>query len=308
MGAEPILEAEAVERRYGSRQALVGLDLRLARGEVLGLLGPNGAGKTTCLRVLSGNLAPTAGRVAITGIDLAREPLRAKRQLGYLPERAPIYPELTVNEYLTFCARLRRLPRRAVAEAVDRAKARTGLVQAGSRLLGRLSKGWRQRVGLAQALIHDPELIILDEPTDGLDPMQTREVRSLIAELADHAAVIVASHVLPEVQAVCSRVMILRDGRVQHHADLRADAEAPPWLRVRLERPTTADQLAMLEPVAAVEPAGHRCFRIALADDATAAQLARVLVAQQLGLSELTAERSDLERIFFQNVGAEGVA
>jgi ABC-2 type transport system ATP-binding protein len=171
-----------------------------------------------------------------------------------------------------------------------------------------LSKGWRQRVGLAQALIHEPDLVILDEPTDGLDPVQTREVRGLIAELASHAAVIVASHVLPEVQAICSRVMILRDGQVQHHADLRAEAAGPSWLRVCLERPATVDRLAMLEPVAAVEPAGRRCFRIALAEDATAAQLARVLVAQQLGLSELTAEPTDLERIFFQNVGAEGVA
>lgn len=307
MQQTPVLEAAAVERRYGRRLALAGLDLRLDRGEVLGLLGPNGAGKSTCLRILSGNLAPSAGRVAIAGHDLVRTPLRAKRRLGYLPERAPIYPELTVDEFLRFSARLRRLPRRELAEAVDRVKSRTGLAGAGARLLGRLSKGWRQRVGLAQALVHDPDLVILDEPTDGLDPVQTREVRDLIAELADQAAVILASHVLPEVQAVCTRVMILRKGRVEHDADLRSEAAAPAWMRVRLERPATVEQLAALEPVAAAQPAGRRCFRIALAEDATAARLARVLVEQRLGLSELMAERTDLERVFFQTVGAEGV-
>ena len=211
---EELLRVRSLERRFGAKQALCGLDFGLASGDVLGLLGANGAGKTTCLRILSGDLAPSRGSVSIRGLDLARAPVAARRHLGYLPERPPLYPEMRVDEYLQFCARLRRIPPGSVNRVVRRVKQRCGLEQTGHRLLGKLSKGYRQRAGLAQALIHEPDLVILDEPTDGLDPVQIREVRTLIRDLAPSCGVIVSSHALSEVQSVCNRVIILRDGAV----------------------------------------------------------------------------------------------
>jgi ABC-2 type transport system ATP-binding protein len=313
---EELLRVRGVERRFGARQVLDRLDFRMAPGDVLGLLGPNGAGKTTCLQILTGNLAPSAGSVAIRGHDMTRAPRQAKRHVGYLPERPPLYPEMRVDEYLVFCARLHRLPAAEISGALARAKSRCGLERVGRRLLGRLSKGYRQRIGLAQALIHEPELIVLDEPTDGLDPVQIREVRDLMRELAPAHGVILSSHALAEVQAICNRVIILRDGRTLLDAPLHA-GETAGHLHVRLRRPRPVTEIAALAPVAEAEAvgedpgtrAGHSGdLRIRLADGATPDQLAEALVAAGYGLLELRPERSDLERVFFGSLGTEAAA
>ena len=311
---EELLRVRSLERRFGAKQALRGLDFSLASGDVLGLLGANGAGKTTCLRILSGDLAPTAGSVRIRGLDLARSPVAARRHLGYLPERPPLYPEMRVDEYLRFCARLRRIPPGNVNRVVRRVKQRCGLEQGGPRLLGKLSKGYRQRAGLAQALIHEPDLVILDEPTDGLDPVQVREVRTLIRELAPSRGVIVSSHALSEVQSICNRVIILRDGAILHDAMLTADNATPPLL-VRLRRPPNLARLTALDLVdeaialdhpadGADEPTAAR-FQIRLAADVGPEHLAEALVGAGWGLMEMTTERTDLERLFFRCIGAE---
>lgn len=311
---EELLRVRSLERRFGAKQALRGLDFSLASGDVLGLLGANGAGKTTCLRILSGDLAPTAGSVRIRGLDLARSPVAARRHLGYLPERPPLYPEMRVDEYLRFCARLRRIPPGSVNRVVRRVKQRCGLEQVGPRLLGKLSKGYRQRAGLAQALIHEPDLVILDEPTDGLDPVQVREVRTLIRELAPSRGVIVSSHALSEVQSICNRVIILRDGAILHDAMLTADNATPPLL-VRLRRPPNLARLTALDLVdeaialdhpadGADEPTAAR-FQIRLAADVGPEHLAEALVGAGWGLMEMTTERTDLERLFFRCIGAE---
>ena len=304
-----LLEVIAVSRRFGTVPALSGLSFSLARGEVLGLLGPNGAGKSTCLQILSGNLAPSSGRVLIDGIDLAHRPLAAKARLGYLPERAPVYPEMRVDEYLAHAARLRRVPRARIAAAVDRVKARCGLQAVGRRLLGKLSKGFRQRAGIAQALVHDPDLVILDEPTDGLDPVQMRDTRALIRGLAERCGVVVSSHALAEVQAVCSRVIILRDGQVLNEAAV--EAAAPPaadrTFYVRLAGPASPESLQRLPGVAEAGADGDG-FRVRLRPGTDAAALARTLVEHGPGLVELTRPRSDLERLFFASIGAEAGA
>ncbi|WP_295452959.1 ABC transporter ATP-binding protein [uncultured Thiodictyon sp.] len=301
---ETLVRVTDLTRRFGPHTALAGLNLTLARGEVLGLLGPNGAGKTTCLRLLSGNLAPSSGQVEIAGIDLARNPVAAKRLLGYLPERPPLYQDLRLDEYLQFCARLHRVPRAKTADAVAEAKHRCGLDGLGRRPIAKLSKGFRQRLGIAQAILHRPPLLILDEPTEGLDPVQVREVRNLVRELSRDSGVIFSSHILPEVQAVCNRVAILHRGRLLRGDHLAAHQSALIW-RLRLSAPAHCASLAALACVAAATSLPDERIRVVLKPDAGPEELTRQLVAAGLGLQELTPERSDLERVFFDLIGAE---
>lgn len=201
-------------RDFGDYTAVRDVNLELKRGEVLGLLGPNGAGKTSTLRMLTGNLAPSGGSMRICGVDLLDQPRDAKAFIGYLPETPPLYQEMTVDEYLRFAAKLHRLRRDEIQVALDRAKQRCGLSDMSKRLINNLSKGYQQRVGIAQAIIHSPEVIILDEPTVGLDPNQMREIRELIRELGAQHSVILSTHILPEVEAVCDLVKIMHQGRI----------------------------------------------------------------------------------------------
>ena len=198
---------------YQRKPAVHHLNICFEQGEMWAVFGPNGAGKSTTMQMLTGNLAPTAGEILISGIDLLDEPRKAKQQIGYLPEQPPVYRDLTVSEYLHFCARLRNIPAKACADAVNRASTRCGLEQVSRRLIGNLSKGYRQRVGIAQAILHNPPVVILDEPTVGLDPIQIREIRELIRELGKEHGIILSTHILPEVQAVCDRVQILNRGK-----------------------------------------------------------------------------------------------
>jgi len=233
---KPLLAARGLERRYGGRIAVTGLDIELRAGQVLGLLGPNGAGKTTTLEMLTGLLSPHAGEVRVGGLDPFRDSVRASALIGYMPEHPPLYPELTVDEFLDYCAGLRAIPRRGRRAAVERVKRDCQLVDVGGRRSGRLSRGYQQRLGIAQALIHDPPVVILDEPTIGLDPRQIREVRELIGRLASGRGVILSSHILPEVEASCSDVAILFRGRLVYTGPVRAEDSGRRW-RVGLRRP-----------------------------------------------------------------------
>ena len=218
------LSAQNLTRHYGEVIAVHQFDLQLRRGEVLGLLGPNGAGKSTTLRMLTGNLAPSSGSVEICGIDLLDKPQEAKAHVGFLPEIPPLYFDMTVNEYLLLAARLHRVPKEALKAALENVKQRCGLEQHSNNLIGTLSKGYQQRVGIAQAIIHNPDVIILDEPTVGLDPNQMREIRQLIRELGTTSSVILSTHILPEVENVCDRVQIMHQGSIvfdQPMIDLR---------------------------------------------------------------------------------------
>jgi ABC-2 type transport system ATP-binding protein len=207
-----LLHAEDLSRYYDHHCAVNNLNIELKKGEVLGLLGPNGAGKSTTMQMLTGNLAPTEGLITVNGIDLLEQPKLAKQHIGYLPEQPPVYRDMQVNEYLDYCARLHHLPTSQRGSAIDSAKQRCGLTDVGKRLIGHLSKGYQQRVGIAQAILHNPAVVILDEPTVGLDPIQIQEIRHLIRELGDSHSVILSTHILPEVQAVCDRVQIIHQG------------------------------------------------------------------------------------------------
>jgi ABC-2 type transport system ATP-binding protein len=209
-----VIAVEHLSKRFGAHVAVNDLSFEVARGEVLGFLGPNGAGKTTTMRMVTGYMPPSHGSVSIDGQDLLRSPINAKRRLGYLPENPPLYPELTITQFLNFVADIKDVPRGRRRAAVDRAIDRASLRDVASKRIGTLSKGFKQRVGLAQAIVHEPAVLILDEPTSSLDPKQRVEVRDLIATLRGEHTVVLSTHILPEVSDVTDRVVIINHGRV----------------------------------------------------------------------------------------------
>ncbi len=295
MTPEVLLAARGISRRYGARIAVQGIDLELRRGEVLGLLGLNGAGKSTTLQMLTGVLAPHEGTVTIGGHDLARTPLAAKGQLGYLPEVPPLYPELRVDEYLKFCAELHRVPPAQVAAAVGRSLSRCGLTEVSTRLIRNLSKGYQQRVGIAQAIVHEPPVLILDEPTVGLDPAQIHEVRELIRALGREHAVLLSTHLLAEAESICTRVVILHQGRMVYDQALGLGHAV---LTVALRAPPVLSELAALRGIrkAMAIPGGR--FECVTADlDAAADAICEAAVTRHWGLHELTPGNA-LERTF----------
>ena len=303
MVTEVLITAEHLVRFFGHACAVQDVSFTLSKGEVLGFLGPNGAGKSTTMRMLTGNLAPSAGRINIAGIDLLDAPRQAKARIGYLPEQPPVYRELTVREYLRYCARLHRVAGRDIHRAVDHAQARCGLTEVQQRLIGNLSKGYQQRVGIAQAILHNPSVVILDEPTVGLDPIQIREIRGLIRELGENHGIILSTHILPEVQAVCNRVQIIHRGRLVYtdtlsHLQQRMTARA---LILGCHAPPPLQALEQLPGVANVTPLAEGRFRIAFTDeDNPAERLAEQAVAESWRLYELSPEQRSLEQIFVE--------
>jgi ABC-2 type transport system ATP-binding protein len=222
MSTEPLLSARNVCRYYGRRCAIADISFTVNRGEIVTFLGPNGAGKSTLMQILCGVLAASSGQVSITGHDIVEQALLAKRQLGYLPEQPPLYTDCTVDEYLRYCARLRGISSAQTATAVDACKQKCGLNDVGKRLINNLSKGYRQRIGIAQAIIHSPDLIILDEPSSGVDPNQMIEIRELIREMGRDHSIILSTHMLAEAQSISDRVLIIHAGRVVLDSELAA--------------------------------------------------------------------------------------
>ncbi|HEX5339502.1 MAG TPA: ATP-binding cassette domain-containing protein [Gammaproteobacteria bacterium] len=299
--SETLVKVENLSRYYDAHCAVQDVSFELRKGEILGFLGPNGAGKSTTMQILSGNLAPSAGQVLINGIDLLDEPKRAKASIGYLPEIPPLYPELSVDEYLDYCAHLHHIPRAQVRSARDSARQRCGLKDVGRRLIGNLSKGFQQRVGIAQAIIHSPAVVILDEPTIGLDPIQIREIRALITELGREHSVILSTHILPEVQTLCSRVQIINKGRLVFNDTLAGLSEhlQASSLLLTLRRAADIAVLERIPGVEAVEELEHNVLRIAFSPGNNPAEaVAAVAVQQDWGLLELTQEHKTLEQIF----------
>jgi ABC-2 type transport system ATP-binding protein len=287
------------------------VSFRLRRGEVLGFLGPNGAGKTTTMQILSGNLAPSEGAVRIAGHDLLECPREAKGALGYLPESPPLYRELTVDEYLDYCAALNRIPRKERPRACDAAKEKCGLTEVGRRLIGNLSKGYQQRVGIAQAIIHLPALVILDEPTVGLDPIQIREIRALIKELGRDHGVILSTHILPEVQAVCDRVQIINKGELvldETIAGLARHMKAAS-VTVAFRRAPAPEALAAIAGVTAVR--AERDGRLHLFHEPArnpTEEIIRLAQQHDWGLYEIRPGRLSLEQVFVELVTDEPAA
>ncbi len=303
MSASPLLQLHDVSRVLAGRTVVADLNLQLDRGGVLGLLGVNGAGKSTTLRMIAGVLAPSAGQVRIAGEDLREHPETAGRQLGYLPEQVPLYLELRVGEYLEFCVRLHGLRGNSADRAVAAVIERCALGDVRRRLLGNLSKGFQQRVGIAQAIAHDPALIVLDEPASGLDPVQAASIRALVRELGREHAVILSTHLLPDVQACCDRVAILHEGRLRHDGLLRA-LSTTGVLRIVTAAALDEAKWKTLTCIQSAEFADG-AWHVRLAPEATPPQLAQAVVAAGWGLSELRAEDAGLEEIFLRIASAE---
>jgi len=308
-----VIEVEELTKDYGTVVAVRDVSFSVGRGEVVGFLGPNGAGKSTTLRILAGFLGATSGKVRVNGHDLGEASLLARASLGYMPESAPLYPELRVREYLEFRARLKQVPRAKRLASVERALERANLRDVSEATIGHLSKGFRQRVGLADALVADPPLLILDEPTAGLDPNQVREVRSLIKELAADHTVLLSTHILSEVEATCQRALVIDRGRLVAQGTLEelsrgrrsttllvvtrdADGHASGFLGEQ----TGVTAVETLDSVALAD--GYSRLRVTLAETEVPLQagerLLRTLVTANINVASLTPETASLEQVF----------
>ncbi|MEE9492122.1 MAG: ATP-binding cassette domain-containing protein [Gammaproteobacteria bacterium] len=300
MEHKSLLNASQLDRLFGQHHAVKDVSFELSRGEILGFLGPNGAGKTTTMRMLAGTLAPSSGSILINGIDLLESPSRAKAHIGYLPEQPPLYREHTVSEFLNYCARLHRINNNAIGPALARAMERCGLVDVSKRLIGNLSKGYQQRIGIAQAILHNPAIVILDEPTVGLDPIQIRDIRQLIRDLGQDHGVILSTHILPEVQATCTRVQIINHGRLVFADSMSGLEERLTENTLKLEtvRPFDIHLLETLPGIENVEVISDRQALLNWQTEKPAEAVATLVAAQNWGLMELAPQRRNLEQVF----------
>ena len=311
MENEKLLSVKHLSRFYGSLTAVNNISFHLDKGEVLGFLGPNGAGKSTTMQVITGNLAPSTGQINICGFDLLDSAKQAKANIGYLPEQPPLYRELTVDEYLSFCAQINRVEKSQQKSALTRAKERCGLTDVGKRLINNLSKGYQQRVGIAQAIIHAPAIVVLDEPTVGLDPIQIREIRTLIRELAEDHGVILSTHILPEVQMTCDRVQIINKGQLVYSdniSNLKQRMQSNSLI-VGLKNAPSETELAALSHIEHVEIISDNRFRLShAAEHHPAENIAQLAAKNNWGLFELTPGRKTLEQIFVELTSNEVIA
>ena len=309
------LSARNLVRCFGNRQVIRNISLEIKRGEVLGLLGHNGAGKSTTLQMITGCLLPdnaekNESRIEICGIDLLRHPVLAKAHIGYLPETSPLYRELSVNNFLTFAARLRGITSAMVAGALAQAKQRCGLETVGNKIIGTLSKGYQQRIGIAQAIIHRPALIVLDEPTVGLDPAQTREIRSLIRELGNSSSVILSTHLLSEVESVCDRVEIMQHGKLIYSdtSEHMQQHGSVSGFIISLRNPPALGELESIAGISSVEQLSATQFRLLHAPDINPSSELLMLAAQHGWQPEqLTPLHATLEEVFVKITGAENI-
>ena len=305
-----MIEVRNVHKNYGKTQALRGISFSIQRGEVVGMLGPNGAGKTTALKILVGYLMPTSGTVTVAGHDVEAEPLAVQKKIGYMPENAPLYHDMLVQEYLSFTADMRALEGKRKLERIHRVAHDCAILDVLTRPIGHLSKGYRQSVGLAAAMVHDPEILLLDEPTSGLDPNQIVEVRDLIRRLGAHKTIIFSTHILSEVEMCCSRAVMILDGLVRADGTL-ADLTRSREQVVRLSVDNPDEAREVLERVPNVSSAratsledGFTTFRLVLdADHEVGEEVAAVVREHGWPLRELRRDDRNLEQVFRELTG-----
>jgi len=312
-----MIKVSGVTKKYPGRLAVDHISFEVARGEIVGFLGPNGAGKTTTMRMLTGYLPMNSGRIEVAGYDVATQPKEVRRRIGYLPENCPLYPEMRVDEYLRFRAELKGVKPSARRAKINEVKEQCGLTEVGKRIIGQLSKGYRQRVGLADSLVHDPDLLVLDEPTVGLDPYQIRQVRELIKQLSEKHTILLCTHILPEVEAICERILIINEGKIVA-ADTEENLRKKLHSCTMIELEVKAGKEEALARIDALEGMDvHTCSTlpdgwlwIEVEADATemCVELFKLAVTAGWALRKLSEQEHSLEDTFVQITrGTEGV-
>ena len=301
-----MIEVSGLTKLYGPRTAVSNLNFTVNAGEVVGFLGPNGAGKSTTMKILTGFMPASSGTVKVNGFDVFDSPIEVKRSVGYLPENPPVYLEMTVERYLEFAARIHDVAKNKIKSAVDSAIEKTGLTQVRKRIIGNLSKGYRQRVGLAQALVHDPKVLILDEPTVGLDPVQIIEIRQLIKGLAGQHTVVLSSHILPEVTATCQRIIVINQGQIVAQDSIdrlttRMRQGQVFTMSVKNASESGIGALRAIPGVKEVSREGSRLLIEILPEQSEIRdRIVETAVAEKFGVLEFAAEKLSLEEVFLQ--------
>lgn len=318
-----MIKVEGLTKRYARHVAVNNISFEVGKGEIVGFLGKNGAGKTTTMRVLTCFLPPTAGKASVAGFDVLEQSLEVKKRIGYLPEAPPVYPEMEIADYLTYVAKLKGMPGAEIKKRVDEVCERTAIADVKSTIIGKLSKGYRQRVGLAQALIHNPPVLILDEPTSGLDPQQQRDARQLIASLSGDHTIILSTHILSEVEQSCSKVIIINAGQIVASdtvANLHTRGRASETIRIEVSGAPAALVKQALEKVAGVAGVesresgpgskdGLQVFEVrSLENYKLRPELARTIVQAGWNLNQLTTVGESLEEIFLELTKSEAPA
>ena len=311
-----MIKVEKLTKRYAGHTAIRDLSFEVGKGEIMGFLGPNGAGKSTTMRILSSFMPPTSGRVSIAGFDVFEQSLQARSHLGYMPENVPLYGEMRVTEYLNYRAALKGVPHRRIHERVGDVKELCGLKEVEKKLISALSKGYRQRVGLADALVHEPDLLILDEPTSGLDPNQIRQVRDLIKNLGKQHTILLSTHILPEVEMTCSRVIIINKGRIEAcdtPENLLGEIRTAGGvhLEAKVGQDNGAEQLKQIpgvRDVSATTEGDWQIFSLRVESGADVReQIFQLAMVRRWSIRELSQRKATLEDVFVEITHADGV-
>lgn len=299
-----MIEVNNLCKNYGERKAIQDINFKISAGDVVGLLGPNGAGKSTTMKIITGFMAPTSGLAKVCGFDVFENPFEVKKRIGYLPEAPPVYLDMNVGDYLNFVADLKLVDSTKKKAFIEKALQKTQLTDVKARLIKNLSKGFRQRVGIAQALVSDPEVLVLDEPTVGLDPKQVAEVRDLIKELKGQHTIILSTHILPEVQATCNRVIIIHQGRIVAEDSIDNIEKLNQGLFTVIVKTkkemSLASELKKITGVEAVDVLSGSTFKIQLKDEEILDQVASHIIKSGAGLRELTPAKENLEDVFLK--------
>lgn len=300
-----MIEVSGLCKNYGDRRAIIDLNFSIQKGEVVGFLGPNGAGKSTTMKIITGFMAPSSGQAKICGFDVYENPLEVKKRIGYLPETPPLYIDMIVEDYLSFVAELKKTDKKKIKSLVEKSLEKTQLTNVRKRLIRNLSKGFKQRVGIAQALVSDPEVLILDEPTVGLDPKQVAEIRNLIKELRGEHTIILSTHILPEVQSVCDKVIIIHEGKIVAQESIETiEKMNQGYILLTVKTKKNQSLVSLLQSVQGVrevESVTSQHYRLKLnEEDDLIEKIASEVIKSGAGLLELSPSKANLEDVFLK--------